>query len=130
MCSLITKWLWVDVRAGEKKEKKLSLCFKSPAGKSRIIISTEGVFGYKTLLNYMDVPLSGLIWPCLSTSALAHGMHSHLINLQILFWIKCLQKDNCDFINSFVGSRWRSASLPRWISDDAVVLWAHYCGNP
>lgn len=65
-----------------------------------------------------------------SFSPLSRGLDSYLINLQILFSIKCLQKDNCDFINSFLGSRWCSAGLPCWISDDAVVLCALYCGNP
>lgn len=65
-----------------------------------------------------------------SFSPLTSGLDSQLINLQILFSIKCLQKDNCDFINSFLGSRWCSAGLPCWISDDAVVLCTLYCGNP
>lgn len=49
--------------------------------------------------------------PRLSSSS-RRRLASQLINLQILFSIKCLQKDNCDFINSFLGSRWCSAGLP------------------
>lgn len=70
--------------------------FKLSAAKPGIIISS---------------PMPPQPRPHLSSSS-RRRLASQLINLQILFSIKCLQKDNCDFINSFLGSRWCSAGLP------------------
>lgn len=68
--------------------------FKSSAAKPGIIISSS--MQPRSRLSCSSLRRLGL----------------QLINLQILFSIKCLQKDNCDFINNFLGSRWRSAGLP------------------
>lgn len=70
--------------------------FKSSAAKPGIIISSSMSLQPRSRLSCSSLRRLGL----------------QLINLQILFSIKCLQKDNCDFINSFLGSRWCSAGLP------------------
>lgn len=114
------KWLW-----GTIKKMKQSLCLKSSAMKPQIIISTASCFDGGMLFGESNGSCVCLWWFGLSFSPpFTRGLYSRLINLHILFSIKCSQKDNCDFINSFFSSRWCSAGLPCWISDDAVVLCA------